>query len=203
MLMMSMVDILVKANAFGDHVQDLVVRRGECAQDERNTLLMAYWSLAFEFHRGIICLLSHKFPGAAFSLARPLLEATVRAHVVLMGSLDDLEKLRNDQYRTNFASIGPEIDKAFGLGNVFEKLLGGARVALHGYTHVGLHQLGRRFSGDDLVLNYSEAEIYELFRVSTSAIFTVNALVTKRLGFEEEWKKNTDLYIQWGAADVE
>ncbi|HEV2178430.1 MAG TPA: hypothetical protein VGW33_14685 [Terriglobia bacterium] len=194
----SIEDEINRANTFGDAIEDLVVARGQCPTGERNTPLMAYWSLGFEFHRGIICLLSHKFYGAAFALVRPIIEATVRAHVVIMGSPKDLKDLREDKYKTNLTTVGPEIDAAFGTGDLFEKFLTKARTALHSYTHVGVLQLGRRFSGTDLVANYSEGEIHEVIRVSTSAVFMVNNVVTKYLGFEEEWKRNTELYAEWG-----
>jgi hypothetical protein len=194
----SVEDEIDKANTFGDTIQNLVVARGQCPTGERNTPLMAYWSLVFEFHRGIVCLLSHKFYGAAFALVRPTIEATVRAHIVIMGSAEDVRKLHEDEYRTNLATIGGEIDKAFGTDNLFENFLTNARKALHSYTHAGVLQLGRRFSGTDLVANYSDGEIQEVIRVSTSAAFIVNNLVTKHFGFEEEWKKNTDLYVEWG-----
>jgi hypothetical protein len=61
-------------------------------------------------------------------------------------------------------------------------------------------QLGRRFTGADLAANYREGEIVEVIRVSTSAIFMVNNLVTKFLGFEDEWKRNTDFYAEWGSS---
>lgn len=191
-------DEIKKANAFGDTVEDLVIARGQCPTGERNTPLMAYWSLVFEFHRAIMCLLSHKFYGAAFALVRPMIEATVRAHVVIMGSPEDLKKLHEDEYRTNLATVGREIDKAFATNNAFESFLTEAREALHSYTHAGALQLGRRFSGTDLVANYSEGEIQEVIRVSTSAVFIVNNLVTKHFGFEDEWRRNSDWYVEWG-----
>ena len=194
----SIEDEIKKANTFGDAIENLVVARGQCPTGERNTPLMAFWSLVFELHRGIICLLSHKFYGAAFALVRPIVEATVRAHVVIMGSPQDLKRLLEDKYKTNLSTVGTEIDTAFGTGNLFEKFLTKPRKALHSYTHAGVLQLGRRFSGTDLVANYSEEEIHEVIRASTSAVFIVNNLVTKYLGFEGEWKKNTELYVEWG-----
>ena len=194
----SIEDEIKKANAFRDKVEELVVARGSCPTGDRNTLLMGYWSLVFEFHRGILCLLSHKFYGAAFALVRPIIEATVRAHVVIMGSAEDVRKLREDEYRTNLATIGTEIDRYFGTGDLFGRLLTSAREALHSYTHAGVLQLGRRFSGTDLVANYEEGEILEVIRVSTSVAFMVNNLVTKHFGFEEEWKNNMGLYEGWG-----
>jgi hypothetical protein len=187
-----------RANRFGDEIENLVVAKGECPTGDRNTLLIAYWSLAFDHHRGVLCLLSNKFYGSAFALVRPLVEAAVRAHVVIMGSEEDVRKLRNDEYRTNFGTVGKEIDTAFGTDDFFEKFLNGAKKSLHSYTHAGLLQLGRRFSGTDLAPSYSEGEIIEVIRTSLSAAFLVTNLVTKHFGFEEEWKRCTQLFGEWG-----
>ena len=200
--MSSIVDAAIKrANEFGNRIEYLVLARGQCPTGERNTPLMAYWSVAFELHRGILCLIDHKFYGAALALVRPIVETVVRAHVAIMGSEQDLQKLHDDEYRTNFSKIGTEIDTAFDMEGVFQNFLNGAKEALHGYTHAGLHQLGRRFSGTDLVPNYSDGEILEVIQTSTSAVFMVNNLVTKHLGFDEEWKKNTDFFDEWGKHD--
>lgn len=185
-------------NEFGDKIEDLVLAREQAPTGDRNTLLMAYWSLAFEFHRAILSLIEQKFYGAAFALVRPIIEATVRAHVALMCTDEVLQRLHNDEYRTNLATVGTEIDAAFDLEGFFERFLKRARTALHSYTHAGLLQLGRRFTGTDLAANYSEDEIIEVIRASTSAVFMVNNLMTKHFGFEEEWKKNTDLFDEWG-----
>jgi hypothetical protein len=151
-----------------------------------------------EFHRAILSLIEQKFYGAAFALVRPIIEVTVRAHVALMCSDEVLQRLHNDEYRTNLVTVGAEIDAAFDLEGFFERFLERARTALHSYTHAGLLQLGRRFKGTDLAVNYREEEIIEVIRASTSAVFMVNNLMTKHCGFEEEWKKNTDLFDEWG-----
>jgi hypothetical protein len=52
----------------------------------------------------------------------------------------------------------------------------------------------RRFSGTDLIANYSQSEIIE---VSTNSMFMVNNTMTKHFGFEEEWQKTTDLFLEW------
>jgi hypothetical protein len=159
---------------------------------------MAYWSLALEFHKAILCLLTNQFYGAAFALVRPLIETAIRAHLVIFVSDEILKTIVDDEYRTSFRTVGKEIDEAFALEGFFENFLNGAKEALHGYTHIGTHQLGRRFSGTDLVPSYSEDEIVEVIRVSTSAVFMVNNIVTKHFGFEEEWKENTRLFDEWG-----
>jgi hypothetical protein len=187
-----------KANIFGDTIENLVVARGQCPTGERNTPLMAYWSVVFELHRGIMCLLSQKFYAAASALVRPIIEAVVRAHIVIIGSPEDLKLLHEDGYHTNFSTVGTEIDTAFRSGDFFQKFLTNSKKAFHSYTHIGMLQLCRRFSGTDLVANFSEEEIHEVIKVSTSAVFLVNNLVTKHLGFEEEWRKNNELYAEWG-----
>jgi hypothetical protein len=155
---------------------------------------MAHWSLIVEFHRSILCLISHKFYGAAFALARPLVEASVRAHVVIMGSEEDFTKLKTDKYITNFAKIGKKIDGHFQTETLFEKFLDESKALLHSFTHVGAMQLNRRFLGSDLAPSYSEEEIVSLIRVSSSAAFIANNLVTKRLGLDDEWAENSRLF---------
>jgi len=181
-------DEIKRAGDFGARAEKLVLAKGQCPTGDRNTPLMAYWSLGFEFHRAILCLIARKFYGAAFALVRPLVETAIRAHLVIFVPDDVLKKIVQDEYRTNFGTVGAEIDTASGMGGLFEKFLRGAKDALHGYTHVGMHQLGRRFTGTDLLPAYSEDEILEVVGTSTSAAFMVNNVVTKHLGFEEEWK---------------
>lgn len=187
-----------RASKFGGKIEELVIAKGQCLTGDRNTPLMAYWSLAFEFHKAILSLIANKFYGAAFALVRPMLETTIRAHLVIFVPDDILKQILDDEYRTNFGTVGKEIDDAFKLEGYFEDFLKRAKEALHGYTHVGKHQLGRRFIGSDLMPNYSEAEIIEVIRVSTSTVFMVNNIVTKHFGLEEEWKENTSLFCEWG-----
>ena len=196
--MSSIEDEIKRNNEFGDKIQGLVVAKKECPTGDRNTLLMALWSFTFEIHRAILCLVHHKFYGAAFAVVRTSVEAAVRAHVVIMGSDDDLKKIRDDDYRTNFGTIGKEIDAYFKMDDLFAKFLDRAKSALHSYTHAGMMQLGRRFSGTDLTPNYSEEEIIQAIRTSSTTVFMVNNLVTKYLGFDTEWSENSRLFEEWG-----
>jgi hypothetical protein len=95
-------------------------------------------------------------------------------------------------------TIGPWIDGQFGSGNLFSNFLGHARDALHSFTHAGISQLGRRFDGHDLKPSYAEAEIIEVIRVCTSAVWMVTNLVTRSLGFTAEAMKAQELYVEWG-----
>lgn len=140
-----------------------------------------------------------KFYGGAFALLRPLIEAEVRAHVVLMGSNDDVVEIKNDTYRTNFKTIGGQIDTAFGLQGFFDKFLNGATCALHSFTHSGLSQLGRRFNGNDLEARYGNREIIEVIHTASVDAFLVTSLVTRHFRFEEESKIVGELFEHWGS----
>jgi hypothetical protein len=106
--------------------------------------------------------------------------------------------LQQDDYRTNFATIGAWIDREFGAGDLFTNFLGHARDALHSFTHAGVSQLGRRFDGHNLVPTYDDDEIIEVIRVTTSAVWMATNLVTKHLGFAAEAAKAEQLYLEWG-----
>ncbi len=103
-----------RATEFGQRLEDLMVNKGSVTKGEagdRDKLLLAHWSLAFDYNKCILPLMRPKFYSGAFALLRPLVEVEVRAHVVLMGSDDDVSEIKNDTYRTNFKTIWP---RAFG-----------------------------------------------------------------------------------------
>jgi hypothetical protein len=187
------------ARKFGEQLEEIVVDKNQFPTGDRNVLLVAYWALMFDYHKGILSLLQSELFGAAFALARPVVEANVRAHVALKGSEEDLGRIQSDDYTVNFKAIGAKIDADFGLDHLMENFLNEVtRSALHSYTHSGLLQLGRRFDGNDIKPNYSDDEVIEVIRVTTSAVFMVANLVTKHFGFEEDWKNVGQMFEEWG-----
>lgn len=187
------------ARKFGEQLEEIVVGKNQFPTGDRNVLLVAYWALMFDYHKGILSLLRSEFFGAAFALVRPVVEANVRAHVALKGSEEDLGRIQSDEYTVNFKAIGAKIDAEFGLDHLMENFLNEVtRSALHSYTHSGLLQLGRRFDGHDIKPNYSDDEVIEVIRVTTSAVFMVTNLVTKHFGFEEDWKNVGQMFEGWG-----
>ena len=192
-----------RAAQLGQRLEDLIVSKGSVVLGEtgdRDKLLLAYWSLTFDYHKSILALIQYKNDGGAFALSRPIVEAQVRAHVVIIGSDDDMSAIKNDTYRTNFQTIGGEIDHALNLDGFFDRFLNGASGALHSFTHSGLSQLGRRFNGNDLEAHYADGEIIEVIRTASTAVFMVTNLVTNRFKFEEDSKAIGELFELWGQA---
>ena len=189
---------LAAAHQFAEELESLVFKRGQCSDDDRNILLMAYWALLFDFHRSVLDLIPKPLCGGAFALVRPCMEAVARAHVVVKGTAADVKSLQDDAYRTNFFTIGPWIDSTFGAGDLFTKMFDRARNALHSYTHAGISQLARRYDDHNLRPSYRDGEIIEVIWVCTSAVWMVTNLVTKHLGWVEEAKKTGELFEKWG-----
>jgi hypothetical protein len=198
---MSVQTELDSARHLGEELEKLIVRRGQIDVDGRTVLLLGFWALIFDFHKATLGLIEQHLFGSAFALMRSVIEALVRAHVVVRGvvtgSDDDIVAIRADNYRVNFAAIGAQIDAQFGYGTLLEKLLKKA-TALHSYTHAGAFQIARRFDGKNLTPHYQDGEIIEVIRVSTSAVWMVTNIVTKHFKFEEEAKEAERLFLEWG-----
>lgn len=189
-----------RSTAFGQELEDLILKRGTLTfvDQTRDRILLAYWSLMFDYDKSILHLFRGGFYGGAFALVRPMVEALVRAHISLMGSDDDIVKIKADEYFVNFKTIGAQIDTAFALDGFFDKFLNGARGALHSFTHSGLSQLGRRYKGGDLQAHYEDGEIIEVIHVSTSAVFMTTNLVTNRFKLEDEKRIVNERFLEWG-----
>jgi hypothetical protein len=192
---------IYNAQALGQKLEDLVVNAGKVTiKTEASPFLIGLWSLVCDYHKGLLNLLHWKFYGAAFALWRPFVEATVRAHLLLMLPPEDLERLKKDKYRVDFKTVPAQIDQTFGLGKLFENFLPErVRDALHSYTHSGIVPLMRRFDGTDVAANYSEHEVTALINTTTSGAFMITSLVTKHFGFDIEWSEAQRLYGEWGA----
>jgi hypothetical protein len=186
------------SNELCDGMQLLIFTKCKFVSGERKLLLSAHWTFAFELHRAILCLIAHRLSGAAQALVRTLIEVTIRSHVVIMGKDDDVKRILADDYKTNFKTIGKEIDEVFATGGLLDNFLTHAKEAMHSYTHAGMMQIGRRFSENSLKTDYPDSELIETIQVSTSAIYMVNGITLKYFGLAEEWQENTRLYVQWG-----
>lgn len=130
-----------RAQDFGQKLEELVYRRGQCPAGDRDVLLIAYWALVFDFHKAILLLLPAEFFSAASALVRPVVEVMLRAHFVIFCSPEELVEIQQDEYRVSFREIGPRIDKVFGFGTFMQDFLRDASKILHSYTHGGIFRL--------------------------------------------------------------
>jgi hypothetical protein len=76
-----------RAARLGAQLEHLVYNKSKegklVAIGKDDDLLMGYWSLVFDFGKGIGCLLHHEFYASAFALFRPMVEAVVNSSPIL------------------------------------------------------------------------------------------------------------------------
>ena len=159
---------------------------------------MSYWSLVLDYSKGIVCLLANKFHSPAFALMRPLVEAVTREHIVLVGSEDEVKKIRNDRFKVNYHKDGARIDKVLGSGSLFEGFLKGSRDMLHSLTHSGTAQLQNRWDGDELGSGFSDDRILALLTTCPVSVFMTTILVTRQFGLDEQREAAEAAFLELG-----
>jgi hypothetical protein len=179
-----------RAGRFGQQLEDLVynaAKDGKVVYRTKNDdLFISYWSLVFDYSKGIVCLLANEFHSPAFALMRPLVEAVTREHIVLVGSEDEVKKIRNDRFQVNYAQDGARIDKVLGSGSLFQGFLKDSRDMLHSLTHSGTAQLQNRWDGNALGSGFSEDRILALLTTCSVSVFMTTILVTRQFGLDKQ-----------------
>lgn len=203
-MVVSIEDEINRAALLGQQLEDLIFNKvkddGFTIRSERDDLLLGYWSLIFDYSKGIVCLLHNAFYSAAFALLRPTVEALVRSHVILIGSEEDVLKIRKDKYKVKYEKVGSQMDKAFGTSPLFDNYLKEAQPFLHSLTHSGKAQLSSRFDGNTIGASFSDRQIEGLLRNSLSAVFLVTILIARHYGFDEQRQEAERIWVEYGTA---
>jgi len=175
----------------------MVVARKQVPAALRERLLLGYWALIFDYHKGVMVLLKQDYPGGAFAMVRVIVEALLRAHLTIMGSDELVERIRNDSFRMDLTTDGGFVDEGFGMEQLFTNFLSNARVSMHSFTHSGMAQITRRYQGNDLKQSYTEEEVVEVIRMTTAAVSMATMVTTAHFKFDDEWKRTNSLFSQW------
>jgi hypothetical protein len=139
---------------------------------DQKTIVVALFSLVVEHHGAILTLLKlGRFDGSAFALLRPLIDAVYRAFWVhYCAKPEHLAAIRKgDSPYPRLPNMADEVDKHMTYtGGLFSALKPHIKT-LHGYTHGGLEQLGRRFdTSGNVQPNYAAGEKLEVINSSTA-----------------------------------
>jgi hypothetical protein len=191
-----------RAGRFGQRLEDLVYNAAKAGKvvyrTKNDDLLMSYWSLVFDYSKGIVCLLANKFYSPAFALMRPLVEAVTREHIVLVGTEDEVKKIRNDRFKVNYFKDGARIDKVLGSSSLFEGFLKSSRDMLHSLTHSGTAQLQNRWDGNELGSGFSDDRILALLTTCSVSVFMTTILVTRHFGLDEQREAAEAAFLELG-----
>jgi hypothetical protein len=152
--------------------------------DNRNLTVIGFISWLIEHHEAILLLTMHDMPGSASALLRPIVEGSYRALWINLPATDDEVKAFNDKDKIDlaFGDIAAALDAAYNMAGFFEGLKDRTWKHLNSYTHGGMLQIGRRFTKDEVVNNYTDDEIYEMTTTATTIILLTGSFFLKRNG---------------------
>lgn len=187
---------------FGQHLEDLIYHAAKHGKivyhTKRDDLFTSYWSLVFDYCKGIVLLLAKEIHSPAFALMRPLVEAVVREHIALVGSDDDVKKIRTDRFKVNYDKDGERLDKLFNSGTLFKDFLRTSRDMLHSLTHSGTAQLQHRWNGDVLGSGFSDEQILALLALCASAAYMTTLLIANHFGLKEQRETADSAFLELG-----
>jgi hypothetical protein len=169
--------------------------------DEWSTTVAAFIDLAFEHHTAIILLIRSSLFGSAFALLRSIVEIVVRGvWIATCATEEQIKKFREkDEIDPSFGEMAKAIDAKCGI-DYFHDLKTKTWTALNSYTHSGVLQLGRRFTGNNLIPSYRDEEKISVIRLSTTMLLMIVRPFLAKHGHNNEAAEIDQIGSRWLAA---
>jgi len=141
----------------------------------RTVIVAGFIDLTIEHHEAMLLLIRHAKIGSAFALARSIFESMYRGMWInFCASEKEIERFeKKDEIDPTLAQMAGAIDTAYRADGFFKDLKKRAWPMLNSYTHSGMLQLGRRFTGHKLQPAYSEQEAFEITTATTTCVLTL------------------------------
>lgn len=169
--------------------------------DGWSTTVAAFIDQAFEHHAAIILLVRSALFGSAFALLRSLVEIVFRGVWIAACATDaEIKRFREkDEIDHSFGDMAKAIDAACGI-DYFYDLKKRSWAALNSYTHTGILQLGRRFTGDKLNPSYKDEEKIEVIRTGTTMLLLIVRPFLAKHGHKNEAVQIDEIGRRWVAS---
>lgn len=164
----------------------------------RTQPVVAYADLALEHHEAITILVERRLFGSALALVRPIFESTCRAGWVLGCATDDqVEQLRqNDRFQfPSMKAMATEVDGRYRLPDLFTGAVREDWAAMNSFTHSGLRQLTRRFTGGDIEPEYPPEQVVTALTSSLTWVVMLAILVLRTHGREADAERVERLLV--------
>lgn len=174
-----------------------VLNMDETSDDERSTSVVGIIDQSLEHHAAILLLIRTGLTGSAFALTRPVTEAVVRG-VWLTACASDAELMKfveKDKIELTQGEMSAAIDTTCGI-DYFAAFKTQTWKVLNSYTHTGMLQIGRRFTGDSLQPSYTDGEKIEVLRVITASILLLVRPFLARQGHLDSAKNIDKLMVR-------
>jgi len=149
-----------------------ILARHSYPDDLRSVIVMGTLAQIIEHHEATLLLIRDDKVGSAFALVRSIVEGLFRGLWVNFCAsetqIQDFE--REDRMPVNMTAMASAIDSAYRAEGFFEDFRARSWAALCSYTHTGMLQLGRRFTGATAKPAYTEEEIIQATTTATTCI---------------------------------
>ncbi len=144
----------------------------EYPDDLRTVIVAGMIDQAIEHHQAMLLLIRSGKVGSAFALARSVSEGMYRGLWINLCATDaELKKFEDkDDIELGMGRLAEAIDTSYQTGGFYANLKKRSWDALNSYTHTGMLQLGRRFTGHELNPAYTEGEIFEITTSVTTCV---------------------------------
>lgn len=152
--------------------------------DRRATITAAFCKLALDHHSAIVLLFRNNLYSSGLALVRSTFEAMLRAHWIVGCANDgEVDQFAEDPAFDIMSRCDPDrIDMAFRTDGFFRQAKDDAWDALNAYTHGGLEQLVRQFSGGKIEWSYTDEHILEGVRAATASVLMLGYLLAYVVG---------------------
>jgi len=140
--------------------------------DLRTVVVIGSIDQMIEHHAALLLLIRSGLVGSAFALERSIVEGMYRGlWINFCATHDEVKKFeKDDKIPLTMAEMAEAIDEKYQEQGFFADLKKRGWYSLNSYTHTGMLQLGRRFTGHDLKPAYTEEQIYEVTTTATTCI---------------------------------
>lgn len=155
-----------------------------CYPDTLRTVILAgCLDQMIEHHEAMLLLMRNGKVGSAFALARSIVESMYRGLWLNFCATDaQIEQFeRKDELPLTMAEMADAIDEKYRAEGFFADLKKRTWPALNSYTHSGMLQLGRRFTGNKVEPSYKD---HEIAAVTTTITTCILLLVSKFLAVQ-------------------
>ena len=158
----------------------------------RTVILAGCIDQMIEHHEAMLLLIRNGKVGSAFALSRSIVESMYRGLWLNFCATDaQIAKFeRKDELPLTMAEMADAIDEKYRGEGFFADLKKRTWPALCSYTHTGMLQLGRRFTGHKVEPSYREGEIEA---VTTTVTTCILLLVAKFLAVQEHPEESKEV----------
>lgn len=168
----------------------------------RTVILAGCIDQMIEHHEAMLLLIRNGKVGSAFALARSIVESMYRGLWLNFCATDaQVEQFeRKDELPLTMAEMADAIDEKYRAEGFFADLKKRAWPALNSYTHTGMLQLGRRFTGHKVQPSYRDSETMAVTTTMTTCILLLASKFLAVQNYPEDSREMEALLGTYGPA---